>query len=69
MSGAWHELILAVMEANVIVIGARRSRVRCTGHRSATERRKGRERPKSAAMLNLYDHEVPVVQPAGAGDL
>ena len=73
LDNAWQDLILAAIEANVI---APEDRFTLHGlkHRGITDtvgrraEKKAASGHKSDAMLDLYDHEVAIVEPARPGE-
>jgi hypothetical protein len=73
MEAAWQELVRSAIAAGVI-IAEQRPTLHGFKHRGVTDT-KGKKADKqaasghkSAAMLELYDHEVPLVQPAETTD-
>lgn len=73
LDNAWQDLITAAIEAEVIT---REQRFTLHGlkHRGITDTKGKKADKKEAsghktdAMLDLYDHEVAVVEPARAGE-
>lgn len=73
LDNAWQDLITATIEAEVIT---REQRFTLHGlkHRGITDTKGKKADKKEAsghktdAMLDLYDHEVAVVEPARAGE-
>ncbi|HEY5758497.1 MAG TPA: hypothetical protein VIU34_21870 [Steroidobacter sp.] len=73
MDNAWQDLITAAIEVEVV---AREQRFTLHGlkHRGITDTRGKKAQKKEAsghktdAMLDLYDHEVAVVEPAQSGE-
>ena len=73
LNSAWRRSMAAAIEAGVI---DKDSRFGLHGlkHRGVTDTGGGKAKKKEAsghktdAMLNLYDHEIPTVQPAGKRD-
>lgn len=74
LNTAWQDLIRAAIDAKVIA-PEERFTLHGLKHRGVTDtvgnraEKKVASGHKSDTMLNLYDHEVPVVQPAGASEL
>jgi site-specific recombinase XerD len=73
LNTAWQHLIRAAIEEKVIA-PEERFTLHGLKHRGVTDtvgnraEKKVASGHKSDSMLNLYDHEVPVVPPAGAGE-
>lgn len=73
LNSAWRRSMAAAIEAGVIDTDSRFG-LHGLKHRGVTDTAGGKAKKKEAsghktdAMLNLYDHEIPTVQPAGKRD-
>jgi integrase len=74
LDNAWQDLIHAAMDAGVIITPDQRFTLHGLKHRGITDtvgkkaEKKQASGHRSDAMLQLYDHEVAVVEPARPGE-